>query len=100
MRRGLLETYFPALLDSAALRLYKDGGVAGVMRGFGARALPIVKPDELDARRLSARGRILRALCLSGLYPAVYPLIWPFQVARRRLGRAAYRLRAQGREGA
>ena len=93
-RRGVLNMYFPALLDSAALRLYKDGGVAGVMRGFNRRVVPLIRPDELDARRLSLRGRVLRALCLSGGYPIVYPLIWPFQVARRKLGEAANRVRS------
>lgn len=99
-RRGALEAYFPALLDSVALRLYKDGGVGGVMRGFNSRAVPVLRPRELRADRLSPRGRLLRALCLMGLYPAVYPLIYPAQVARRKLCEAANALRAGGRRGA
>lgn len=88
-RRGALERYFPALLDSAALRLYKDGGVPGVVRGFNARILPLLDARGLNARALGARGRLLRALCLAGAYPAVYPLIWPFQTLRRKMGEAA-----------
>ena len=97
-RRGVLETYFPALLDSAALRLYKDGGVAGVMRGFHLRVVPLLRPNELDARKLSFGGGILRTLCLSGAYPIVYPLIWPFQVAARKLGELQNALRSRVRE--
>ena len=95
-RRGALERYFPALLDSAALRLYKDGGIPGVMRGFNARVLPLLRADELDAKKLDAHGRVLRALCLTGLYPAAYPLIAPAQIARRKLGEAALALRRRG----
>ena len=94
-RRGMREAYFPALLDSAALRLYKDGGVAGVMRGFNARVVPLLRPGELDKRKLSFAGKALRALCLSGAYPAVYPLIYPFQVAVRKLGELCHRLRSR-----
>ena len=99
-RRGALEAYFPALLDSVALRLYKDGGVGGVMRSFNSRVVPVLRPRELRSDRLSPRGRLLRALCLTGLYPAVYPLIYPSQVARRKLCEAANALRAGGRRGA
>ena len=38
--------------------------------------------------------RLCRALVRSGLYPAVYPAIWATQVVRRKLGEAAFRLRA------
>ncbi len=98
-RRGELERYFPAFLDSVALRLYKDGGVAGVVRGFNRRALPVLQVETLRREALSPYGRLLRGLCLRGLYPAAYPLIYPAQVARRKLTEAANRLRA-GKERA
>ena len=99
-RRRALEAYFPALLDSVALRLYKDGGVVGVMRGFNRLAVPVLRPRELERERLSPGGQLLRALCLAGLYPAVYPLIYPVQVARRKLGAAANAVRGWRRRGA
>lgn len=83
-RRGALERYFPALLDSVALRLYKDGGVPGVVLHFNRCALPVLDVDALDVRQLRLRGRALRALCRTGAYPAVYPLLFPGQVARRK----------------
>ena len=100
VRRGALEAYFPALLDSVALRLYKDDGVWGVMRGFNGRAVPLLRPKELEIHRLSLRGRLLRSLCLKGLYPAVYPLIYPAQVIRRKLGAAANAVRERRRRAA
>ena len=94
-RRGVMDTYYTAYLDSVVLRLYKDGGVSGVMRGFSA-ALALLPDAGLQAGGMSLRGRICRALVRSGLYPKVYPAIWAAQVARRKLGEAAFRLRAKG----
>lgn len=92
LRRGEMERYYAAFVDSAALRLYKDGGVRGVMREFDrVRALCDV---PLHPDGLSAGGRLLRALVCSGAYPLVYPLIWPVQVMKRKLCEAAARLRA------
>lgn len=96
-RRGVLETYYPAYLDSVVLRLYKDGGVPGVLRDFGEKARPLLAECALDARRLSPWGRALFALAESGAYPAAYPLIFPVQLARRKLTEAAFALRT-GRE--
>ncbi len=97
-RRGLLETYYPAYFDSVVLRLYKDGGVPGVLRDFGERARPLLTEGALDTRRLSPWGRALRALAQSGAYPAAYLLIFPVQLARRKLSEAAFAL--QGRKEA
>lgn len=97
-RRGQLERYFPALLNSAALRLYKDGGVPGVMRGFNARVVPLLDAGALNKSKLSMCGRLLRALCLSDAYPAAYPFIFPFQLARRKLSEAGDSLRKRRRE--
>lgn len=92
-RRGQLEAYYPAYVDSVVLRLNKDGGVPGVLRGFGREARPLLLGAALDSRRLSLRGRALLALARSGAYPAVYPLIFPVQLARRKLSAAACALR-------
>ena len=96
-RRGVLERYYPAYFDSVVLRLYKDGGVPGVLRDFGEKARPLLVECALDARRLSPWGRALFALARSGAYPAAYPLIFPVQLARRKLTEAAFALRT-GRE--
>ena len=91
--RGQLEAYYPAFFDSVVLRLYKDGGVPGVLRDFQKKARPLLLGEALDAKKLSPWGRVLRALAHSGAYPAVYPLIFPVQVARRKLSGAAFALR-------
>lgn len=88
VRRGLLEMYFPAYLDSVVLRLYKDSGVFGVVTSFKRAALPLLNVRELDVSKLNLHGRLLRILCLSGTYPAIYPLVLPFQILRRKLSAA------------
>ena len=93
LRRGQMEAYFAAYVDSAALRLYKDGGVPGVVRRFQADVLPLLPLDRLDEERMTGRARALLRLCRSGAYPGVYPLIYPAQVLRRKLGEAAFALR-------
>ena len=93
LRRGQMEAYFAAYVDSAALRLYKDGGVPCVVRRFDADVLPLLPLDRLDERRLTRGARVLLRLCRSGAYPRVYPLIYPVQVLRRKLGEAAFALR-------
>ena len=94
-RRGVLEAYYPAFVDSVVLRLYKDGGVGGVVRGFGAQARPLLLRENMDVRRMSLRGRALLWLCESGAYAAIYPLIAPVQMAKRKLGEAAFALRRE-----
>lgn len=92
-RRGVLERYYPAFLDSVVLRLYKDGGVPGVLRDFGRKARPLLTDCVLDARRLSPYGRALHLLAESGAYPVAYLLIFPVQLVRRKLSEAAFALR-------
>lgn len=98
-RRGQLEVFYPAFFDSVVLRLYKDGGVPGVLRGFGEKARPLLRGEALDARKLSLWGRALRALARSGAYPVVYPLIFPVQLVRRKLAEIAFALRAGKEDG-
>lgn len=95
MRRGWMETYYAAYLDTVVLRLYKDGGVPGVVRGFAAHAAPLVLMDELEARRMPIWPRLMLALVKKGAYPYIYPMIYPMQVIRRKIGEAAFALRSQ-----
>lgn len=94
-KRELLRTYYPAFFDSVTLRLYKDGGVKNVMRGFET-----VKPllTAVKPQMLSLRGRLLYKLAACGLYPAVYPFVFPVQLIVRKLGEAAYALRVKREE--
>lgn len=94
-KHGRLEQFFAAYLDSAALRLYKDGGVGGVIRGFNRDVLPLLAVGQLRKKHMTMRTRLLAALCRTGTYPAVYPLIYPVQVLRRKLSAAAFALRAK-----
>ena len=55
--------------------------------------LPLLPLDRLDESRLPRGARTLLRLCRSGAYPRVYPLIYPVQVLRRKLGEAAFALR-------
>lgn len=96
-RRHALEQYYPAYFATVVLRLYKDGGVSGVMRQFAAQARPLLEPLELDEKRLSLWGKALRMLCKTNLYPKVYPLIYPFELAARKMSEAAFVLRTMRR---
>lgn len=93
LRRGQMEAYFAAYVDSAALRLYKDGGVSGVVKRFNEDVLPLLPLDVMDEAKLTGCAYVLARLCSSGAYPRVYPLIYPAQVLRRKLGEAAFALR-------
>ena len=70
------ERYFPALAGSAALRLYKESGLGGVLRRFNAQARPLL-PNE------GVRGAVA-ALVRCGAYPALYVAAFPFAALRRR----------------
>ena len=85
LRRGEMPRYYAAWMDSVTLRLYKDGGVAGVMRQWREKALPLVRMPQLDGARLAGRSAAMHALVRTGLYPWVYPAIWAAQTARRHL---------------
>ena len=95
LRRGRMEEYFPAYVDSVVLRLYKDGGVGEVMRKFGASALPLLPLKEINVRRLGFGAWLLHVLCRIGMYPYVYPMMYPVQVIRRKAGEVAFALRAK-----
>ncbi len=96
-RRSVLETYYSAYANSVVLRLYKDGGVAGVMCRFKEQALPLIAEIDLklDMSRMTFSAKLLRSCIRSGGYPAVYPIIWLVQTTKRKLSAAAFALRAQ-----
>ncbi len=95
LRLGAMERYYAAYVDSVALRLYKDGGAGGVIRDFNEKAMPLVNIEGLDVKSMPPYGRAVHALCRAGRYPMAYPLIWPVQVMSRKLGEAAFALRAR-----
>lgn len=97
LRRGLLERYYVPMLDSCALRLYKDGGIGGVMREFNEKVKPLLALEGLKRDSMTLYGRAALALCRSGRYPAVYPAIAVCQIIKRKCVGAASALRA-GRE--
>lgn len=94
-RLGKMEEYYAAYLDTVVLRLYKDGGVGGVVRGFAGKAWPLVRRDDLRAREMRCGTRLLYALVHAGAYPVCYPLIYPVQVIKRKIGEASFALRAK-----
>jgi len=95
LRRGAMERYYAAYLDSVVLRLYKDGGVPGVIRGFAAKAVPLLPNDRLQKNRLPLVSRFLYAIVRSGIYPYIYPAVWITQTVKRKIGEAAFIMRAQ-----
>lgn len=82
---SIVETYFPALCASAALRLYKERGLAGVIRRFDADARPLLECENL--RGLTAW------LVRRGLYGAAWAAAYPFMALRWKMLEAARRLR-------
>lgn len=97
IRRGDMEAYYAPYFNSVVLRLYKDGGIGGVVREFKTKAADILDMPALDRKKMTRQGRRLLALCEKGTYPRVYPLIAVGQILQRKWGEAAFALRA-GRE--
>lgn len=94
VRRDAFERYYAAYFSSVVLRLYKDGGVRGVMWDFHKKAKPLLMA-ALDEWRLSLHGRFLRMLCRYDWYPIVYPVMYPFEVLNRKLGSLSFWLRTR-----
>lgn len=95
LRRGQMEAFFPAYVDSVTLRLYKDGGVDRVVHRFRDEVMPLLPLNRLEEEKLSFGAKLLLRICRAGAYPFVYPLIYPVQVLRRKLGESAFALRAK-----
>ena len=94
-RRGVMGAYYLPYLDSVVLRLYKDGGVLGVMNNFADQAVPLLPELSKCEKRMHVRDRIAGMLVACGVYPTVYPLIWIAQTTRRKIEEAAFALRAK-----
>ncbi|MBQ7785831.1 MAG: glycosyltransferase [Clostridia bacterium] len=94
LRRGIMERYYAAYLDSVVLRLYKDGGVQEVVRSFADKAIALLPDGQLCVSRLTLGSRFLHAVVRCGCYPYVYPLIWMIQTVKRKSSEAAFALRA------
>lgn len=92
LRRGAMEAYFGAYLDSIALRLYKDGGVSGVMHEFDSKVKPLLTLEKLNKAKMTSGDRVLLWLSRKGLYRRVYPLIYPVQVLCRKAGEIRFAL--------
>jgi len=95
IRRGAMEAYYGAYLDSVVLRLYKDGGVFGVMRDFKGKAVPLLPDLHQSGRYIPWHARALQALVNAGMYPVVYPVIWFFETVKRKYEEAAFALRSK-----
>lgn len=96
MRRRMMGAYYSAYLDSVVLRLYKDGGVFGVLRHFSVDAAPLLPDLRECTGNKSVSSRLMHAVVRAGLYPAVYPMIWFVQTVRRKCEDAAFALRSKG----
>ena len=100
VRRGGMEAYYGAYLDSAVLRLYKDGGLGAACREFQARVYPLCDPEGLDLQKMSAWDRWLAHLTKHGLYPRVYPVLFAGQVLARKKNEFFFLLSKAGKEKA
>ena len=89
--RGVMERYYSAYFASVVLRLYKDGGIKGVMRNFVRQAKPLLTM-KLEGK-LSPKAQLLQFLCRTNLYSPLYPVIYPFEVMRRKLREMRFMLR-------
>ena len=83
-RRGVMEAYYGAYLDSVTLRLYKDGGIPGAMRCWREKALPLADRPGLDERKMSPRDRRLYRQVRHGTYPYWYPFYAVLQITGRK----------------
>lgn len=82
---SIVEKYFPALCASAALRLYKESALAGVIRRFDADARPLLKCEGVHG--------FAAWLVRRGLYGAAWVMAYPFMAVRWKALEAARRLR-------
>ena len=84
LRTGMMGRYYAAYLDTVILRLYKDGGIPEVLRGWRDRIVPLVQWQPRP-NGMSLGSRLTWRLVQSGIYPILYPSICIFEVARRRV---------------
>lgn len=94
-RRGEMERYYAAFVDSVVLRLYKDGGIPNVIREYGRKAKPFLVRGNMNVRRMGMCNRVLLYLCESGSYAVVYPVIAVVQIFCRKVSETRSMLRAK-----
>lgn len=95
IRRGFMEAYYGAYLDAIVLRLYKDGSLAGAIREFNAKGRALAAIQGLNSDKMRFCDRLSYGLVCCGLYPAAYGFVFPVQLMKRKLGEAAFALRAE-----
>lgn len=93
-RRGMMERFYGAYVDSVVLRLYKDGGIPGVLSMFD-KAKTLILQGGMDISKMSRRDKLLLWLCETGVYRAVYPAIAVWQIVCRKAVQAAWMLNGE-----
>lgn len=94
-RRGVMERFYCAYVDSVVLRLYKDGGIGGVLREFKAKAQPMLGCGSMKREKLSLAAKLTLSLCESGLYTYTYPFLAIVQIVMRKTAEAAFAFRKE-----
>lgn len=94
-RRGMMECYYAAFVDSVVLRLYKDGGIPYAVRTFKEKAMPLLGRGKMNVEQMHIGSKMLLKLCESGNYAAVYPVIAVVQMIARKISGVAWMMRAQ-----
>ena len=94
-RRGVMERYYNAYVDSVVLRLYKDGGIPCVLREFSEKASPLIAQGSMSRQDMSLYSRVLLWFCQNGVYVTLYPAIAVMQMIARKLSEMECRLRAK-----
>ena len=99
-RLNCFEPYYGAYVNSVTLRLYKDGGIPGVVRNVRTSCLDLVSPEGLDTDRMSARDRRTARRIARGRYARLYPIFAAGQILARKAGELAFSLRRKREEKA
>ena len=94
-RRGVMEKFYGAYVDSVVLRLYKDGGIPCVLREFQHKARPFLLRENIRTDSMRLGDRVLLRLCEKGAYVVVYPVIAVMQMIRRKISEAAFMMRTK-----
>ncbi|MBQ9010706.1 MAG: glycosyltransferase family 2 protein [Clostridia bacterium] len=93
MRLNCFEAFYGAFVNSVTLRLYKDGGIFGVVRNFRKSCGDLVSPKGLNLSRMSGRDRRTARRIAAGYYPLLYPAFAVGQICVRKASEMAFLLR-------
>lgn len=99
-RLNCFESYYGAYVNSVTLRLYKDGGIPGVVRNFETACMDLVSPEGLDISRMSAGDRRTARRIARERYARLYPFFAAGQILARKAGELAFSLRRKQEETA